>query len=329
MGFNYTAQCSPPLSPSLWIFSIHIVFVSVFYVVSLYAMVPADVRALPRSSGVQVAARIKSVCVSTLLLLFVYFPFSFCRGSDAGGRQFLAYESLQFPPVLSHPLPLLHVMVLFLGPLSIIFLSAWSLLETSTSARGWTIKDALHHVLVVERGLPATPNIFGWSPERLRDLVVGPITEELCYRALLVPYMLVIGVSPVKCIFVAPVFFGFAHVHHAINRLRSGDSVSKTLLVTTVQFSYTYLFGAYATYALLVTNDVSSAVACHSFCNFMGLPTLPSRGDSTYIYRRWVYFFYAVGLVGFVLGFFVLGDAKRPIGALGELAVPPVVLPVL
>merc|ERR1719506_3654844 len=87
-------------------------------------------------------------------------------------------------------------MVLFLGPLTNIYLSASTLLQTSTSTRGWTIRTALHPVLVRENGLPDTPNLLTWPADKLRNLFVAPLTEELVYRGLLVPYLLQLGVPP-------------------------------------------------------------------------------------------------------------------------------------
>ena len=81
---------------------------------------------------------------------------------------------------------LLHVMALFLGPLMNLFLSAYSLLRTSTAARGWSFKDAIYHVFVVENGLPAHTDFYKWEVDKVRNLVVAPLTEEvrahgICY----------------------------------------------------------------------------------------------------------------------------------------------------
>ena len=72
---------------------------------------------------------------------------------------------------------------------------------------------------------------------------------------------------------------------------------------------YTYLFGLYCTYALLVTGSVMGPVLCHCFCNFMGLPDLEfnGRGSRLFEWRRVIWGSSGVGIAGFVAGFFVMG----------------------
>eukprot|EP00518_Triparma_eleuthera_P005186 CAMPEP_0182468324 /NCGR_PEP_ID=MMETSP1319-20130603/15315_1 /TAXON_ID=172717 /ORGANISM="Bolidomonas pacifica, Strain RCC208" /LENGTH=256 /DNA_ID=CAMNT_0024668509 /DNA_START=165 /DNA_END=932 /DNA_ORIENTATION=- len=253
-----------------------------------------------------------AVTATTALLVLLYFPYTFCATEeeikgyvdileDAKRVSVFAYMSIRFVPTF--PGCLLHVMVLFLGPLTNLYLSASTLLQTSTSTRGWTIRTALHHVLVRENGLPDTPNLLTWPADKLRNLFVAPLTEELVYRGLLVPYLLQLGVPPSRCVWLAPLFFGFAHVHHGVSTWLSGAApASRAAAATVFQFAYTSLFGAYCTYALLGTGDVTAIVACHSFCNFMGLPSFAfmRRGDRVWKRRRVVLMAYGIGIGGFV-----------------------------
>lgn len=39
-----------------------------------------------------------------------------------------------------------------------------------------------------------------------------------------------------------------------------------------LQYSYTYLFGCYATWLLLRTGHIWAAILPHAFCNYMGFP---------------------------------------------------------
>ena len=308
----------------------HASFLGFAYVASLYILVPRNVRALPRTDTSQIKSRMRAICLMTSFSVMVYFPLTFCSlepqhfplaPQDARPQQgdstrtVTEIMSLQITPLLGSSVPLLHTMVLFLGPLSIIIIKSRLLVAAGNRRR---MADAFYKVLVEEYGLPPTLGTSSWTSDQLRDLIVGPVTEELCFRALIVPYLLSAGVRPLHCVFTAPLLFGFAHVHHGINRVRDGYPLSATIINTFFQFSYTYLFGAYATYALLKTNDVSSAIACHSFCNFMGLPTFPSaREREVYVHRRWVYAAYACGLMGFVCGFKLYGGVSKPAGALG------------
>lgn len=274
---------------------IHAICVSMMYVMSLYVFVPKPIRSLPRTNVTQIDARLRAICLMTAATIILYFPMTFCsemsasvfsRASKEEGHVHVSkYLSLQVPPTLGSPIPLLHTISLFSGPISILVIRARALAEGGRGRR-----DAFFKLLVGSEGLPPTLNFYKWPSDKVRDLVVGPITEELCFRAVVVPYLLSAGLPPLKCVFVAPLLFGFAHVHHAINRLREGHPFAITVVNTIFQFCYTYLFGAYATYALLKTNDVMSVIACHSFCNFMGLPMLPSPNDrEVYVHRGWVY----------------------------------------
>jgi prenyl protein peptidase len=195
-------------------------------------------------------------------------------------------------------------MVLFLGPMATIVASALELRMPFTTAL---------HRLLIEKGMPLTLDVRRWPVDKVRDLALGPFAEEVVYRALVVPYLLAAGMSPLKTVFMAPTFFGFAHIHHAINSIRGGESVGRTALVTTFQFSYTYLFGLYCTYALLVTNCLLGPIMCHCFCNFMSLPDLDFHSNPhhrAHAYKNAIWGAYAVGIAGFILGFYVLGHVR-------------------
>ncbi|KAL4593591.1 CAAX prenyl protease 2 [Arapaima gigas] len=53
----------------------------------------------------------------------------------------------------------------------------------------------------------------------LRNQVVAPLTEELVFRACMLP-MLVPCTGPTAAVFICPLFFGVAHFHHVIEQLR-------------------------------------------------------------------------------------------------------------
>ena len=120
-------------------------------------------------------------------------------------------------------------------------------------------------------------------------------------------------------------FFGFAHVHHGFSTVLSGEVTAQQAVIRTlIQFIYTSLFGAYCTYALIITGDLSGIVACHSFCNFMGLPNFAfmKRGDRVWRYRWVVLVAYILGILIFIAGFFVLGEVHKNRGLLRELGMP-------
>jgi prenyl protein peptidase len=114
----------------------------------------------------------------------------------------------------------------------------------------------------------------GW-----RNLVAGPVTEEIVFRSLLVPLQLLAHTSPTKIVFVTPLYFGIAHVHHLYEFRLTHPEVPPlpAVLRTIVQFTYTSLFGFFATFLYLRTGSVYTAIAAHMFCNWMGLPRFWGR----------------------------------------------------
>jgi prenyl protein peptidase len=98
--------------------------------------------------------------------------------------------------------------------------------------------------------------------------------------------------SNMELILISPLYFGLAHLHHGhqIYRENGSDSfaLKKAVLVVTVQFCYTTLFGMYSAHCML-QSGVLTSILVHMFCNYMGLPdfTNPSL--------------HFPGLVGFIL----------------------------
>jgi intramembrane prenyl-peptidase len=100
------------------------------------------------------------------------------------------------------------------------------------------------------------------------------VTEELLFRSAAVPLFLLARLSMAKIIFLTPVIFGLAHIHHFYEFRITHPRVPLVAAIarSVMQFSYTTLFGAYATYLFIRTGSLLAAVAAHAFCNAMGLP---------------------------------------------------------
>jgi prenyl protein peptidase len=109
-----------------------------------------------------------------------------------------------------------------------------------------------------------------WS--QIRDLLVAPLTEEVIFRGCMVYPLLLSGLTPLHTSLVAPLFFGTAHFHHALLKYKQGMPIRNVAMLTTFQFAYTLLFGAYATVAFIQTGSIPAITLSHSFCNLMGLP---------------------------------------------------------
>ncbi|KAL2256505.1 hypothetical protein VTK26DRAFT_1567 [Humicola hyalothermophila] len=91
--------------------------------------------------------------------------------------------------------------------------------------------------------------------------------------------MLLAQISVTKTIFLTPIVFGLAHVHHFYEfRLTQPQvPVSHALLRSLFQLAYTTLFGAYATFLYLRTGSLAAVCVVHAFCNCMGLPQVWGR----------------------------------------------------
>jgi len=91
--------------------------------------------------------------------------------------------------------------------------------------------------------------------------------------------MLLAGTSVTRTIFLSPLIFGLAHVHHFYEFRLTQPHVPAIagLLRSVLQFSYTSLFGAYATFLFLRTGSLLAIFVVHAFCNIMGLPRFWGR----------------------------------------------------
>ena len=112
---------------------------------------------------------------------------------------------------------------------------------------------------------------IGW-----RNYVAGPVTEELVFRSLIIPIHLMAQFSPAKIVFVTPLYFGIAHIHHfyEFTLTHPEAPVAHALARSVFQFAYTSLFGFFASFVFLRTGSIYAAIAAHSFCNWMGVPRL-------------------------------------------------------
>lgn len=167
-------------------------------------------------------------------------------------------------------------------------------------------------------------NTFILSPSYrwilLRNLCIAPLAEEVIFRACIVPPLLSSFsgaggdgelLSPVRVAWIAPSFFGVAHFHHFIRQYSelppssSSRDVHRLMLGLILQWSYTTLFGAYASHVLIRTGSLAGVVLVHSFCNYMGLPDVSFVGKNSLVYEyRWfIGMMYLIGIGLFVGGF--------------------------
>lgn len=105
--------------------------------------------------------------------------------------------------------PLLLTAILFLGPISAIIINgAW---KVYLEPFYWV--DCFKNIL--------------W----IRNHIVAPLSEEFTFRACMMPLLLQ-SYRPLTAILLTPLFFGVAHLHHNIERVRSGMNWKTALIVS-------------------------------------------------------------------------------------------------
>ncbi|XP_078170303.1 farnesylated protein-converting enzyme 2 [Carex rostrata] len=145
-----------------------------------------------------------------------------------------------------------------------------------------------------------TGNVMSW-----RNYVVAPITEEVVFRACMVPLLLCAGFRTSTIIFLCPMFFSLAHLNHFIELYcQGGHSFSRAVFVVGFQLGYTVVFGWYAAFLFIRTGTLVAPILAHIFCNYMGLPTFHAH----HLRGLEIVAFFAGG-VGF---FMLLFPATRP-----------------
>ncbi|XVE96453.1 hypothetical protein REPUB_Repub02eG0222900 [Reevesia pubescens] len=118
--------------------------------------------------------------------------------------------------------------------------------------------------------LSSASNVLFW-----RNFVVAPLTEELVFRACMIPLLLCGGFKAYNVIFLCPTFFSLAHLNHMMEIYsRHNYSLLKASMVVGLQLGYTVIFGSYASFLFIRTGNLIAPLVAHAFCNYMGLPVL-------------------------------------------------------
>ncbi|KAL9253701.1 CAAX prenyl protease 2-like protein [Drosera capensis] len=138
--------------------------------------------------------------------------------------------------------------------------------------------------------LAAGYNILTW-----RTFVVAPITEELVFRACMIPLLLCGGFRPYQVVFLSPIFFSLAHLNHFLEFYnRPNYSLLRASMAVGLQLGYTVLFGWYASFLFMRTGHLIAPLVTHIFCNYMGLPFIYSKRKGLLVSVAFV-----AGVVGF------------------------------
>lgn len=252
------------------------IFISLAYVLILYTL-PRRVKNLRRDDPEHIKYRMIAVCFVTVILTI------FCKllsdQIDLPGDTFLTSIGLYLHrPFVNIIVTIVLMSIFYAGPLIVnasnfVGLSLNFMVKKEFPFVGMyrSIREQFLRQYSQEVRL-----IF------LRNLIMAPITEEICFRALMIPFLLSAYCNhaissqwhPIHVTLLAPIFFGLAHVHHFLEKLRNGVSVTTALLITTLQLSYTYIFGVIAGILFIRTGNITSPIVSHMICNYMGLPDL-------------------------------------------------------
>jgi len=215
------------------------------FVGSLYIWTQA--LTLHRDHTKQLKRRIISVTISSILsVLYLRFLCSDDLYPEISFWHILGVHTTSLVPALV--LPLLLTMILFLGPLIMMYYD-------------WDKDD-------IPRLSECLGDLVWW-----RNIVVGPFTEELVFRACMCPILLAGGFPIYTTVIGVPLFFGIAHVHHITQHLhKSGADLKSAWLTILLQLCYTTVFGIYSAFLFVRTGHLVSPVLAHVFCNYMGFP---------------------------------------------------------
>ncbi|CAH9078993.1 unnamed protein product [Cuscuta epithymum] len=131
-------------------------------------------------------------------------------------------------------------------------------------------------------------NVSAW-----RNYFVAPLTEELVFRACMIPLLSCGGFNMYTVVFLCPIFFSLAHLNHLLEYAQQRGSMLKAFMVAGFQLGYTVIFGSYASFLYVRTGHLVAPLVAHIFCNYMGLPAINSPQSGT------ITLAFLAGLLGF------------------------------
>ncbi|KAK4550556.1 hypothetical protein LTR36_000135 [Oleoguttula mirabilis] len=232
------------------------IYVAPFYISPTLRSTPLQSRDAPTVIRARVRAVGLTCIVCTVITVYVLAIYGHATPRDVA-------RLLGVWPV--NPIDILKVcglvVVLFAGPLyeSILVDGDWH--DWSLTA----IKDGIFN------------NWTGY-----RNLVIAPASEELVFRSLTMSIYLLAKVDPTRMVFITPLIFGLAHLHHLVEFLQSRTPEGRRsppmsiwingIVRSLFQFTYTSVFGFFAAFVFLRTGNLYAVILAHSFCNWMGVP---------------------------------------------------------
>lgn len=292
---------------------------AILYVLSLY-LLPEKIRMLSRDDRTHIKWRMVACTLSTVIVAgsVVYYYESIKNQSHLHHVPILEAMGLRFDTqaVQAALTTILLMLVFYSGPIItrvvILFLMGSYHIDALGSMTPFSEKAKRNRermkVWIGGSFLYQLQEHFklNWSMLNVnrvasfRNHVFAPVSEELAFRSIIVLLLLAkykiesdtglykanstVGWEVAqRC----PMWFGVAHLHHAIAKVSKDRSVWKVALAESLlQFVYTSIFGYIASLLLLRTGTVLAPIVSHVICNLFGLPdvgfmTRPGSRSST------------------------------------------------
>ncbi|KAF9429204.1 hypothetical protein BGZ76_001670 [Entomortierella beljakovae] len=255
-----------------------------------------DSQKLDQNHPLVILQRLKGIMLTCFVVpIYMWWMFRFTKvfTEDQSFWQrlgyFLSLMGISFPEnillLANHiVIPVVLIAILYMGPILMMFLSNELPFQQTFD---WTT-----HLLYLK-------GLIG-----MRNLVVGPVSEEFIFRGCMVAVVAFSGASTSKLIFALPLVFGIAHIHHGYETYRKQGSTRRALLNAIImslsQFAYTTLYGWFTTFLFLRTSNLISPCLCHVFCNVMGAPDVT---NIQYFGRmkNWLYLSFVTGIILFFI----------------------------
>ncbi|KAI3738136.1 hypothetical protein L2E82_28155 [Cichorium intybus] len=271
---------------------------TIFYVAILYS--PTLILRLPPPTSFKSYMIRRFVCagISTVVSLLVCACILHIKSwetsdllSAYGIHLHHTWEAVLFPLSLTS--------LMYTGSFLLKFLSLWTSL---TEQDGQRINLSFHALKTLLQSLIIWIQSLVYNIASWRLYIVAPLTEELVFRACMIPLLLCGGFKPYTVILLSPVFFSLAHLNHLLEfyMQQQDSSLLKAAMVVGFQLGYTVIFGSYASFLFVRTGHIAAPLVSHMFCNFMGLPAFFSRRNGM------VSVGFVAGAIGFVYFLFPL-----------------------
>lgn len=228
------------------------IYVIPFYLSPATRPSPTLTRDAPSSIRARVRAVTFSTALCSVLTVIVLYQ------HDASAMEILSLLGIWPVSPVDTIRTMLLVVILFAGPI----------FEHGIVDDGWRDWIKLNGV---------NESLSSWIG--YRNFVVGPVSEELVWRSFIVPLHVLAQFSGKQIVFLTPLYFGIAHLHHLYEFRITHSEVPFFIAVlrSLFQFTYTSLFGFFAAFVFIRTGNVYTCMLAHTFCNWMGLPRFYGR----------------------------------------------------